>query len=118
MVGPKVRPEHGITCYCYDKTQGPACAMVCRGGTLFRNYFVNGSGQAGANQIDNLADVAKLLERPNAKGDRTPTKYWKMENGYALPKHRDSMKQLSARLKADAKLPAKVVESLRYSYIS
>ena len=62
MVGPAVTPNHGITQYVLDKTQGPACALACPGGTLFRNYFVNGSGQGtGGAQINTLSSVEKLL---------------------------------------------------------
>ena len=39
MVGPSVTPSSGVTQYFRDKTQGPACAMCCPAGTVFRNYF-------------------------------------------------------------------------------
>ena len=45
MVGPKVTPEAGVTIYSKDPTQGPACAIACPAATVFRNYFVNGTGQ-------------------------------------------------------------------------
>ena len=97
MVGPRVTPEHGVTMYCKDKTQGPACALACPAGTIFRNYFVNGGGQGGASgcQIDNLRDVAKVVG---------PTRYWTMSNGYSLPARDGAIGLLSKRLKSDAKL--------------
>jgi hypothetical protein len=39
MVNPTRTPEDGITSYCYDKTQGPACAIACPAATLYRNYL-------------------------------------------------------------------------------
>ena len=45
MVGPGVSPRQGIACYSNDPTQGPKCALACPGGTVFRNYLVNGAGQ-------------------------------------------------------------------------
>lgn len=39
MVGPDVRPEDGVTRYASDPTQGPACAISCPAGTVFRNYL-------------------------------------------------------------------------------
>lgn len=41
FVSANVTPEEGITGYAYDYTQGPACALACAAGTLYRNYMVN-----------------------------------------------------------------------------
>ena len=111
MVGPGVTPNHGITQYVLDKTQGPACALACPGGTLFRNYFVNGTGQGtGGAQINTLSLVEKLLASRIPSGDRTnATKrsgtsccsYWKMKNGYSLPETPESMAALNLRLNDD-----------------
>ena len=40
MVSPTITPEQGIDRYEYDYTQGPACAIACGAGTIYRNYFV------------------------------------------------------------------------------
>jgi hypothetical protein len=40
MVSPEVTPEAGIDGYEHDHTQGPACAIACGAGTIYRNYFV------------------------------------------------------------------------------
>jgi hypothetical protein len=32
-------PEHGVTVYSGDPTQGPACALACAAGSVYRNYF-------------------------------------------------------------------------------
>ncbi len=60
MVGPKVRPEDGISRYAADATQGPACALACPAATVFRNYFCcGGGGQGGgeSHQLNMLQDV-------------------------------------------------------------
>ena len=81
MVSPERTPEDGIGIYEDDRTQGPACAIACGAGTIYRNYFVsvNGQiGQAATNQIDCLADIGAVLGNKDSR-------LWRMENGYALP---------------------------------
>ena len=80
MVSPNRIPEDGVGIYEYDATQGPACAIACGAGTIYRNYFaeVNGQiGQTSDNQIDCLKDIGIELQN-----DRYH--YWEMKNGYAL----------------------------------
>ncbi|GAB5553850.1 MAG: hypothetical protein Sapg2KO_34410 [Saprospiraceae bacterium] len=80
MVSPEVTPERGVGIYEYDRTQGPACAIACGAGTIYRNYFapVNGQiGQSEEQQIDCLADIG--LNLGNSKGA-----LWQMKNGYAF----------------------------------
>ena len=80
MVGPNVTPEEGVGIYEYDLTQGPACAIACGAGTIFRNYFANVNGKTGQshdNQIDCLKDIGVALESEKLG-------LWKMSNGYAL----------------------------------
>ena len=77
MVSPNVTPEEGVGCYSYDKTQGPACAVACGGGTIYRNYYVplgDQIGQTADRQINCLAG----FEAAFGKG------LWEMQNGYAL----------------------------------
>ena len=81
MVGPDVTPEQGIARYSHDRTQGPACAMACAAGTIWRNYLVplgDQVGQTAPRQIDTLADLGAAL-------GNTGEKLWRMRNGYALP---------------------------------
>lgn len=76
MTGPQKTPELGVNIYDYDYTQGPACAVACGAGTIYRNYFVPVNGQIGQtvdNQINCLSDMEKALD-----GN------WSMVNGYAL----------------------------------
>jgi hypothetical protein len=35
-----VTPEHGVTQYITDPTQGPACALACAAGSVVRNYLI------------------------------------------------------------------------------
>ena len=81
MTGPGVTPENGVGIYEYDRTQGPACAIACGAGTVYRNYFADvGNGQVGqtaARQIDCLADLGQILGNDDDA-------LWSMQNGYAL----------------------------------
>lgn len=84
MVGPSVTPEHGVTRYEHDHTQGPACAIAAGAATIYRNYFVPVSsqlGQTSASQLDGLADVGAELSRVLC---RPVSELWSMQNGYAL----------------------------------
>ncbi|TWT95750.1 protein-tyrosine phosphatase family protein [Neorhodopirellula pilleata] len=81
MVSPAVTPERGIGIYEHDPTQGPACAIACGAGTVFRNYFVplgDQVGQSADRQVDCLAQIGHALGNTDAS-------LWKMRNGYALP---------------------------------
>lgn len=80
MVNPSVTPEQGIDRYEFDRTQGPACAISCGAGTIYRNYFteVNGQmGQTANNQINCLDLIGNALNNDKLH-------LWTMENGYAL----------------------------------
>jgi hypothetical protein len=94
MVNPKVTPEAGITIYETDNTQGPACAIACGAGLIYRNYFVpidNQLGQTSSRQINGIDDFeAKLkelidLKKPHGDKLNKLNKLWSMENGYAIP---------------------------------
>jgi hypothetical protein len=80
MTGPNVTPEHGVTRYTFDRTQGPACAIAAGAATIYRNYFavVDGHvGQTRERQIDCLRDVGAALGNED-------NRLWTMSNGYAL----------------------------------
>src|SRR5262245_26954565 len=84
MAGPSVTPEHGVTRYQHDHTQGPACAIAAGAATIYRNYFapVGGSqGQTAKRQIDGLAALGEAL----SGALKMPVSgWWDMQNGYAL----------------------------------
>jgi hypothetical protein len=84
MVGPELTPEHGVTRYATDPTQGPACAIAAGAATLYRNYFVpvgTATGQTSVRQLDGFADLGTVV----AQGlGRTADQLWTMRNGYPL----------------------------------
>jgi len=80
MINPNINPEKGIDRYENDYTQGPACAIACGAGTIYRNYFVpinNQVGQSWNNQINCL----ELIEQDLCNEELN---LWKMKNGYTL----------------------------------
>ncbi|MEZ5798521.1 MAG: hypothetical protein R3D63_14240 [Paracoccaceae bacterium] len=82
MISPEVTPEQGIAGYATDRTQGPACAMACAAGTIWRNYLMpvaGGIGQSADRQVDTTADLGRALG--NDQGA-----LWHMRNGYLLPR--------------------------------
>ena len=81
MIDPTITPERGVGIYERDFTQGPACAIACGAGTIYRNYFapINQQlGQSSNNQIDCLELVGKKLRNDKLF-------LWEMSNGYAFP---------------------------------
>jgi hypothetical protein len=84
MTGPNINPEHGVTRYQTDHTQGPACAIAAGAATIYRNYFapVAGfNGQTKQRQFDGLAPLGETLSEALRKPVET---LWTMQNGYAL----------------------------------
>jgi len=99
MVSPRLTPEAGVGIYERDRTQGPACAIACGVGTIYRNYFVPLSeqiGQSKTNQIDCLADLGRLW-------GNTQNNLWQMKNGYALASH-NGLTAISQKLQAASEL--------------
>jgi hypothetical protein len=79
-----VTPEDGVTCYQYDRTQGPACAIAAGAATIYRNYFApvaDGFGQTAERQLDGLVEIGQAL---SVSLDQPVQALWKMQNGYAL----------------------------------
>ncbi|MFK8161270.1 MAG: hypothetical protein AB8H12_02300 [Lewinella sp.] len=80
MASPEYTPEQGVDIYDNDHTQGPACAIACGAGTIYRNYFVALEGQTGqtrSRQVDCLAEIGSYFNNDQLS-------HWKMENGYAF----------------------------------
>jgi hypothetical protein len=88
MISPRFTPEHGVTRYELDRTQGPACAISAGAATIYRNYFVpiegvpGQYGQIKQYQVDTLADFKIALAR--GIGCEAGS-LWINENGYVLP---------------------------------
>jgi hypothetical protein len=84
MTGPEITPEHGVTRYQYDRTQGPACAIAAGAATIYRNYFApigGNEGQTSHRQFNGLANVGQAF---SAALELPIEFFWKMQNGYAL----------------------------------
>ena len=84
MVGPNITPEHGVTRYAGDPTQGPACAIAAGAATIYRNYFAKVADQVGqtrARQLDGFAEFGQAIAQALGK---KPGQLWTMRNGYAL----------------------------------
>ena len=63
MVSPSVSPEDGIDRYEGDHTQGPACAIACGAGTIYRNYLVpvDVQFQSGSRMTDTMMDMDTIM---------------------------------------------------------
>lgn len=79
MVSPRVTPEQGVGLYSHDATQGPACAIACGAGTIWRNYFMPLNGQIGQSTEQQFDALHRLGQTLGNQGQ-----LWEMRNGYAL----------------------------------
>ncbi|TWU58538.1 hypothetical protein Poly51_13170 [Rubripirellula tenax] len=95
MTGPSVTPERGVGIYESDPTQGPACAIACGAGTIYRNYFAlvgDRIGQSADHQIDCSADLGSRLGNEDGQ-------LWQMQNGYLFPSD-DGLRRITDRLQS------------------
>ena len=95
MTGPSVTPERGVGIYENDPTQGPACAIACGAGTIYRNYFApvaDRIGQSADHQIDCSADLGQKLGNQDGQ-------LWQMQNGYLFPSN-DGLRRITDRLQS------------------
>ena len=109
MSGPDITPEHGVTRYQHDHTQGPACAIAAGAATIYRNYFAkidNQEGQTSEKQIDTLKALGTALSK---KLDTSLDKLWLMKNGYVISS-RKGLGEINALLD---KLPPHEINTLR-----
>ena len=85
MAQPEAVPEHGVTIYGSDPTQGPACAIACAAGTVYRNYFAPVASRDGALQVGQTRDlqINNLSDIEEAIGNEQH-KYWQIHNGYCF----------------------------------
>jgi hypothetical protein len=51
FVNPDITPEHGISIYVCDRTQGPACSIACGAATAYRNYFHTWTNARGEEMV-------------------------------------------------------------------
>lgn len=105
MMSPEVSPERGVGMYEMDRTQGPACAIACGAGTIYRNYFVPIAaelGQSRDRQLDCLDEIGRYFRNPE-RG------LWTMRNGYMLPTQQ-GIQQIASELK---NLDANSIDQIR-----
>jgi len=94
MRSPYYTPEHGVDIYEGDFTQGPACAIACGAGTIYRNYFMALDGQLGQSstkQVNCLSELSKAFNNDELD-------LWRLSNGYALPTSLDSLLNISKEI--------------------
>lgn len=84
MIGPDITPEHGVTRYAIDRTQGPACAMAAGAGTIWRNYLIPVAGRQGQSADHQLNGLSALGNALSEALGMSVSALWSMRNGYAL----------------------------------
>eukprot|EP00672_Neobodo_designis_P022696 CAMPEP_0174831582 /NCGR_PEP_ID=MMETSP1114-20130205/3176_1 /TAXON_ID=312471 /ORGANISM="Neobodo designis, Strain CCAP 1951/1" /LENGTH=388 /DNA_ID=CAMNT_0016065409 /DNA_START=122 /DNA_END=1288 /DNA_ORIENTATION=+ len=99
FASPEATPEQGITCYAYDHTQGPACAMACPAGAAYRNYLIQPSpgwelphgqrGQHTLHQRNSLEGVGEELLLAAPQLEQLP---WRVTHGYTFADDVDRLK--------------------------
>ncbi len=104
MTSPLIKPSDGITRYQSDYTQGPACAIACGAGTLYRNYYA----QEDEHQIECLEPFADELN--------APIPLWETDNGYVILSKlgaRFIAEHLENRQKTDTKISIQIKVGLQ-----
>ena len=83
MASPNVTPERGVAIYEHDHTQGPACAIACGAGTIYRNYFVPLEDAGGAPVVGQSEEVQIDCSRDlGIKLGNSAGQLWSLQNGY------------------------------------
>ena len=109
-------PEQGVSGYSYDMTQGPACALACAGGTVYRNYFAKvpvGEGmqegqtrEAQLNTLSKLEELVSASPSPKTVGgagteqeeeEKEKEPFWVIDSGYSRTTLK-GMDRLASRL--------------------
>jgi len=93
-LSPSMRPEHGVTMYVKDRTQGPACSVACGPATVYRNYFAEvggGVGQRYNRQLNNLQDLSERV------GNGPDVPFFRVDSGYTLASDK-GLRALNSRL--------------------
>eukprot|EP01040_Poterioochromonas_malhamensis_P011829 gene11829-12906_t len=115
---PRAFPELGITFYCTDHTQGPACALACAAGTMYRNYFtpvpipdsaINDLPSSIKRSISTEGTIRgqskqfqlNTLDLLEGSLDNAQNEYWFIENGYTFSKSENNLLKLNQRLSTD-----------------
>lgn len=100
----EVTPDHGITGYSTDPTQGPACALACAAGTLIRNYFADVPAHAaiGTNASVPTGNLGQrehaqinTLDALEVALNNEREAYFNIHNGYTFSPGAESLARLS-----------------------
>jgi hypothetical protein len=119
-------PEAGISDYEYDNTQGPACAISCAAGTVYRNYLIPSQpedvdkrlprGQRHDYQRNALRDVedevVKRLPPPEATNKPVSRAPWVVQNGY-IEADPQRLKAFNELVNADAEFRDLLISKVR-----
>ena len=121
---PTVTPEHGVTGYADDRTQGPDCALACAPGTVYRTYWTPvatpthedaapGLGASSAAAVSYGVDAARTVHVGQTAEHQLDTLatlgtalgnalagYWTVQNGYVRVGHGGTraLAEVAARL--------------------
>ena len=106
MVSPNITPERGVDVYENDRTQGPACAIACGPGTIFRNYFVDVNGQIGQTESQQLNGLGLWEDY----FDNSEHHFWRLQNGYAFFTQ-DGLEEISQHIKSLSKEEREILKS-------
>lgn len=97
MVHPSITPEHGISIYESDKTQGPICAIASPTATAYRNYIfkvnenINEYGQTKDRQLNLLNDFHSYLLSCCPSTKDKPIKLFDVVNGYLMFNNKEQL---------------------------
>eukprot|EP00808_Paulinella_micropora_P010790 g81260.t1 len=117
FVSPHVGPEHGVTRYSSDMTQGPACAIAAGPATVYRNYFARVGTSGLAVETATEKEEAAPGEEKDESAEKNQSRFgqverqlntlgalsqllgqdgqlWSIRNGYSHST-RDNLKQLA-----------------------
>ena len=84
MINPSITPEHGVTRYANDLTQGPACSISAGAATIYRNYLIPRNGILGQTKTSQI-DCSQVLRRRLASDmEVEASELWSTQNGYAF----------------------------------
>ena len=103
-------PEHGVTAYASDHTQGPACALACAAGTVYRNYFADVAALSMEGNSTHSSDYVALGQRQDrqinnldlleAALHNAEEQYFNIHNGYTFTAHESNLARLTTLISA------------------
>jgi len=98
-------PEEGVTTYALRGEQGAAAAVACPGAIAFRNFFVNGRGQARGKELNCLKELGAMV-------NNNEEQYWVLRKGFCIPIVPGKLANLSQKLATDSVFHRKVMQKV------